>query len=366
MRVLLISTSYPRDNSDWKGRFIFDQAAALARQGGNVRLWAPPGDLPADVESALTRSDARWLEQLSARGGVIHLLRREPISGIWAGIQLLHHIRAAGLRSEGTDFYLVNWLQNALSLPADGRPAIITVLGSDYQLLGLPGMHLALRRQFGKRPTLLAPNASWMAPRLQTLFGDIACVETNPFGVTPDWFEVCQAQSRCGWLLVSRITRAKIGSLIEWGEGLFSSQRPLHLLGPMQEELALPNWIFYHGATNPQDLRERWFPQAAGLLTLSRHAEGRPQVMIEAMAAGLPVIASDIPAHADLLQNGETGWLVRNRTELASALSVAEIPAISARIGMAAKQYVARTIGTWDDCANRYIAAAQALIRATA
>lgn len=357
----MAATSYPRDAADWKGRFIFDQAAALARQGVAVRLWAPPGELPTGVESALTTADARWLEQLLARGGIAHLLRRRPWAGAWSGWQLLRRLGAACRRSAETDFYLINWLQNALALPDDGRPAIVTVLGSDYRLLDVPGMRFALRRQFRKRATLLAPNADWMAPRLQALFGDVVRIEANPFGVAREWFELGQAGSRCGWLVVSRVTRAKLGSLLEWGEGLFSPQRPLHLLGPMQEEMALPAWIIHHGATNPRELRERWFPQAAGLLTLSRHDEGRPQVLIEAMAAGLPVVASDIPAHADLLRDGETGWLVRDRAALADALNAAEVPATAERVGVAAKEYVLRLIGTWDDCARRYIAAGQAL-----
>jgi len=365
VRVLLTSTSYPRNATDWKGRFIFEQAAALARLGIEVRLWAPPGELPAGVESALTPPDACWLERLLARGGIAHLLRRSPWVGAWFGYQLLHRIRAACLRSSDTDFYLINWLQNALSLPDDGRPAIITVLGSDYPLLRLPGMRLALRRQLRKRPTLLAPNAGWMVPHLQEMFGDIARVEANPFGVAREWFDLGHATPRCGWLVVSRVTRAKLGNLIEWGEGLFSPQRPLHLLGPMQEEMELPAWVLYHGATNPQELRGRWFPLAAGLLTLSCHDEGRPQVMIEAMAAGLPVIASNIAAHTDLIKDNETGWLVRNRTEFACALSEAEKSATSARVGSAARKYVEQTIGTWDDCARRYLTAAQALIQAS-
>lgn len=363
MRILVTSTSYPCDASDWKGRFIFDQAAALARQGVGVYLWAPPGELPTGVESALTKADARWLEQLLARGGIAHLLRRKPWAGAWSGWQLLRHLDAACRRSTNVDFYLINWLQNALALPNDGRPAIVTVLGSDYRLLNVPGMRFALRQKFRQRATLLAPNAAWMAPHLQALFGDVARVEANPFGVAREWLDVGQAGDRCGWLVVSRITRAKLGNLFEWGESVFSPKRPLHLLGPMQENIALPTWVLHHGATSPQELRERWFPQAAGILTLSRHDEGRPQVLIEAMAAGLPVIASDIPAHTDLLRNDETGWLVRDRDELADAINAAETPATAERVGLAAKEYVLRLIGTWDDSARRYIAAGHALLR---
>ncbi|MCZ2174122.1 MAG: glycosyltransferase [Burkholderiales bacterium] len=361
-RALLVATSYPRDASDWKGRFIYDQAAALARQGIAVRIWAPPGELPAGVETALTAADAHWLEALLAQGGIAHLLRRKPWTGTWAGWQLLRRLGAACRRLPETDFYLINWLQNSLALPDDGIPAIVTVLGSDFALLRLPGMAAALRRQCRLRPMLLAPNAGWMVPRLRKLFGDVAEVESNPFGVAREWFSVERGVERNGWLVVSRITRAKLGTLAEWGEGLFSPSRPLHLLGPLQEDIALPPWVIHHGATNPGELCARWFPQATGLLTLSRHDEGRPQVMIEAMAAGLPVVASHIRAHADLVRDNVTGWLVDDRAALAAALDAADDPVVAARVGAAARDYVIRQIGTWDDCAARYAVASRNLL----
>ncbi len=363
MRVLMAATSYPRDSGDWKGRFIYDQAAALARQGLDVSLWAPPGELPAGVGSSLDGGDAVWLTELLDAGGIAHLLRRNPVQGAWAGWQLLRRLHAACRRTASADFYLINWLQNALALPDDGRPALITVLGSDFGLLHLPGMVGALRRQFQLRPALLMPNAGWMVPRLQQLFGDVAEVEANPFGVASEWFTVTRKplEERHGWLVVSRITRTKLGTLLEWGEGLFSPKAPLILLGPMQEEIKLPLWVHHHGATNPGELRERWFPQVAGLLTLSRHDEGRPQVLIEAMAAGLPVIASRIAAHADLIRHGETGWLVESSSEFAAALAEAGDDARSVVVGTVARNKVMHEIGTWDDCAKRYVAACHRL-----
>jgi hypothetical protein len=359
MRLLLAATSFPRDAADWRGRFVFDQAAALARQGVDLQLWAPPGELPPGAGSALSGDDARWLAGLLERGGIAHLLRRRPWAGAWAAWQLLRRLRAAcrreGRRSPGPDFYLIDWMQNALALPDDGRSAIVTVLGSDFGLLQLPGMAEALRRRFRARRTLLAPNADWMVPRLQQVFGRVARIEANPFGVAPEWFAVGRAAERGGWLVVSRITRGKLGDLLEWGEGVFSADRPLDLLGPMQEKMPLPAWIRHHGATNPRELRERWFPRAAGLLTLSRHAEGRPQVMIEAMAAGLPVIASDIAAHTDLIRDGENGWLVGSRRAFTAALASAGDATVAARVGAAARAFVAERIGTWDDCARRYL-----------
>src|SRR3546814_9782056 len=86
------------------------------------------------------------------------------------------------------------------------------------------------------------------------------------------------------WVVVSRLTRNKIGPLFEWGQPAFASpERELHLYGPMEEEVELPGWVHYHGPASPRLLADEVFPAARGLITLSQHAEGRPQVLLEAM-----------------------------------------------------------------------------------
>lgn len=364
LQILMASTSWPHDPNDWRGRFIFDLQAALTQSGEvELSLWAPPGVAPNSGKIATTIAEAEWLKHMSARGGIAHLLRTNPLSGLLLAQGILKRLRAAALRAT-PDIYHVNWLQLALGLPNDGRPALISVLGSDFGLLRLPGMTPLLRRAFSRRHIVLAPNAEWMLEPLLERFGDIAEIRPTPFGVSADWFDVTRspAANSHDWLVVSRITRNKLGDLPAWGEGLFGKDRHLHLFGPMQEILELPNWVAQHGATTPQALRETHFPAAAGLLTLSRHDEGRPQVMIEAMAAGLPVIASRIPGHSDLIRHGETGWLVSSREELIQALAQAEDPALANRVGQQARIWIRERIGTWDDCAKRYLQAYRDLL----
>lgn len=365
LNVLMSSTSFPKDLQDWQGRFIANLAAGLARRDDlHLTLWAPPGDLPADVTNANSAADARWLAHLSAQGGMAHLLRTRKALAIGPVLALLMRLGRA-YRCQPVDVVHVNWLQNALPLWGTRTPALITVLGTDFAMLKLPGMKTLLRTVLRQRRVILAPNAAWMQPALTAAFGDLAEIRPIAFGVDDPWFGVVRPapiDSTRHWLAITRLTQNKIGDLFSWGEGLFDQQRQLHLFGPMQEQLELPAWVHYHGPTHPTELVNTWFPKACGLITLSRHDEGRPQVMLEAMAAGLPILATDIPAHRDMLQHRQTGWLAGTRSDLVEGLNWLEDPLHNITTGQAARQQIKDTVGTWDDCAGRYAAAYRDLL----
>ncbi len=359
LRVLMASTSYPLDSHDWRGRFIADMAAALGqRRDVALSSWAPPGVLPPGVVDVLSPGDEAWLANLSQCGGIACLLRQRVLHGSSAAFGLLRRLRRV-YRENRTDLVHANWLQNALPLWGTATPLVATVLGSDYRLLKLPGMAFALRRMLAQRRAMLAPNAEWMRPRLEALFGDVAQIRTIPFGVNARWFGVVRTprERPQRWLVVARVTRAKIGPLFDWGADVFGIDHELHLFGPMQEPMMIPPWVHYHGPTHPAALRETWFPQASGLITLSCHDEGQPQVMLEAMAAGLPVIASDLPAHREIILDGNTGYLVGNRDAFGAALEHLAPRENNRLAGQAARELVRTSFGTWDNCAARYATA---------
>lgn len=360
-RVLFVSTSYPRDTSDWRGIFIAHISMALARNGClSVSQWGPPGQMDSRIELACTSAEARWLTQLMQRGGISHWLRTAPLSGTVAAARLTYMLYALYRRRDDVDVYHINWLQCALPLPSNGKPALITVLGNDMRLMRLPMMRAALRRVMRHRKVAICPNATWMETPLRNAFGDCASIRPVPFGIDPRWYAIERSADRLfdppRWLAVTRLTANKLGSLFEWSEPLFRSQRrELHLFGPMQEQITVPDWVHYHGPATPVQLANDWFPAAHGLITLSRHAEGRPQVMLEAMAAGLPIVASQMPAHADIVDDGVTGALCGTRRDYAAALTALERPPKNMQMGTAARTWVAREIGTWDDCVLRYV-----------
>jgi len=90
-------------------------------------------------------------------------------------------------------------------------------------------------------------------------------------------------------------------------------------LGHLADNILPPGRVrFFSGQ---EDLRP--FFHQASLLVLSSVFEALPNVVLEAMAAGLPVVATGVGGLPELVAPGKTGWLVppRDAAALAAAIS---------------------------------------------
>lgn len=90
--------------------------------------------------------------------------------------------------------------------------------------------------------------------------------------------------------------------LILLGDG---SQRDLLL--SILEEGKVSDKVFLGGRVPNQDLIT--FYGAADIYVTPSHVDGSSVSLMEAMACALPTIASDIPANAEWISEGQTGWL---------------------------------------------------------
>ncbi|MFA6317284.1 MAG: glycosyltransferase family 4 protein [Elusimicrobiota bacterium] len=71
--------------------------------------------------------------------------------------------------------------------------------------------------------------------------------------------------------------------------------------------------------------------------------EGLPNAVLEAMALGLPVVASDVPGNRDAVLHGETGFIAADEAALLErCLELAGDPALRRRLGEAGRQRVVR------------------------
>ena len=97
--------------------------------------------------------------------------------------------------------------------------------------------------------------------------------------------------------------------------------------------------VIFAGQTN----EVRHFYAAAEVLALPSHSEGSPNVLLEAMAAGLPVVATRVGGVPEIATDGENALIVppRNTAALASALTrLLTDPALASRLGTSAQSLV--------------------------
>lgn len=97
--------------------------------------------------------------------------------------------------------------------------------------------------------------------------------------------------------------------------------------------------------------------ESSDIFVLPSRAEGLSNALLEAMAAGLPSVASKIPGNIDVIEDGRTGLLVDPGDEdgLAEALTrLADQPDLRLRLGTAARKEASERYGL-GTIARRYV-----------
>jgi glycosyltransferase involved in cell wall biosynthesis len=125
--------------------------------------------------------------------------------------------------------------------------------------------------------------------------------------------------------------------------------------------LGLTNVIFC--GAQPPHVTTSWL-RAADVLVLPSLSEGRGLVLLEAMEAGLPVIASDIPGPRELVIPNETGMLFPPGDAEALARCLERLfddGALGSLLGAAGKELLQRERLTPDESARQHIALYESL-----
>lgn len=165
-------------------------------------------------------------------------------------------------------------------------------------------------------------------------------------------------------LFVGRLDPQKAPGDLLTAFGRFAEQAPdFHLLfvgeGPLKTELqqsanqlSCAERVHFAGWQSqiPQLMR------AADCLVLPSLWEGMPNVVLEAMASGLPVISTEVDGVSELIQQGEQGTLVAQRSpaEIQQALqALATQPASFRKMAGNAQDTVKKEF-TWDSIAHKY------------
>lgn len=143
---------------------------------------------------------------------------------------------------------------------------------------------------------------------------NLAKILEIPTGIGRDWVNhevLLQSSEKLKFVFVGRSERRK--GIVELSKFLTSRiilNWEFHFVGPIpeSERILNPN-IVYHGTVQDQDKIKKIL-DGMDILVCPSYSEGMPNVIMEAMARGLAIIATDVGA-IGLLVDEENGWLIK-------------------------------------------------------
>lgn len=161
--------------------------------------------------------------------------------------------------------------------------------------------------------------------------------ESNKASTTPLVLTVARLDKQKGYNYLIRAARVvPEATFAIVGDGPERS-----VLEDQVRELGLKDRVLFFGFRN--DI-PNWL-SACHVFVLPSLYEGLPIAILEAMAAGKPVIATDIPENREVITHGMNGWLVppQNPDALATALrAMLADPALAQRLGLAGRNTVSQ------------------------
>ena len=192
-----------------------------------------------------------------------------------------------------------------------------------------------------------------------------------PIDVIPNGVSMSQFKSKDrNWdparlLIVGRVVYQKgIDQLLNALAGLLDLDWDLTVAGdgPQREPLekmahqfGIADRVRFLGWQSKDDLLGKY--QQANLFVYPSRHEGMPNVVLEAMATGLPVIASNIAGNEELVLHGKTGLLVQSDDLSGLREAIRELilaPGRRRKMGATAQKRVEEQY-TWANTATQYI-----------
>lgn len=329
MKVLVLTTSYPRQAGDVAGVFVRDAVEHLREAGVEVRVVSPA-------------SFAHF--GLAYGHGIVGNIRRRPWLVLALPLFLVSFARAARRAARGVDLVHAHWLPSALPALATRKPFVVQLWGTDVAVA--ERVPWAVRWLLRRARLVLSPSAA-LAEAAQDLGARDVRVVPSGVGVPA---HVGTPADPPHVLYVGRLSEEKgVFELLEATDGL---PRVLVGDGPLRD--GIPDAV---GFVEPNGLGSYY--QRAAVVACPSRREGYGVVAREAMAYGRPVVASAVGGLVDAVEDGVTGLLVppRDPAALRSALErLLADPDLRDRIGRAGREKAQREL-SWKACTDATIAA---------
>jgi glycosyltransferase involved in cell wall biosynthesis len=391
LRVAVLAHSFPRFPGDTHGPFVQRLSEELARRGHEVHVLVPwDPELAPDPASPLAVHSFRYVRpDRWHRLGYSRTLRRDvgmkaaawllaPLYFLFAERALRRLIRERGIELVHAHWILPNGFVAARAAGAAGIPYAVTLHGSDVFMAERAAPLAAMARRALAGAAHVTSCSADLRDRLLALAGgagaDRVLLVPNgtDLGAPPDAAAAAAVEARLGpaaagggplVVAVGRLVDKKgFGILLEAAPAILAGRPDARLaiggggdletpLRRRAAELGIADRVAFPGPLS--------HPEALALIARAEvfvmpslrdergNVDGLPIVVLEAMAAGRPVVASDVAGLPLAVSDGETGLLVPERDPAALATAVGSLladPGRARRLGEAGRSRIEREL----------------------
>jgi glycosyltransferase involved in cell wall biosynthesis len=330
VRVLHVTSSFPRWEGDASGVFIADITSALAAEGLDVHVVAPH-DAGAAGEELLAgvhvhRFRYAWparFEALAHRGGMLSTLR-DPARLLLVPPFLVAYLVATlrQTRALRPDVLHAHWwfpggLVAAIASRVTGIPLVITLHGSDVHIAERPVVRALARLTLG-RARVVGVVSEALRRDASDLLGvparKLVLLRMPVLMPVPATIDAPPDAPPLRLVAVGRLAREKgYGVLLEALQQIDAFELDVFGDGPEAAHLraqAAPfgDRVRFHGARPRAEIAET-LVRAHALVAPSLR-EGLGLVALEALALGRPVVASSVGGLVETVTHGDDGILV--------------------------------------------------------
>lgn len=379
LKILVLTTSFPLVKGSKSGIFV-KQLLENLPTALQVSVLTPDGTTSCTSEStkiSLIRfryAPKKWQQLAHGSGGIVAALSQKKLSCLLIPVFLFSSLVTSCWYALKADVIHANWSINGVIAGLSGfivrKPVVTTLRGSDVNLI-----HSSwLMRQLVYLCLCLSKRVVVVSESLRkTVVGEFPAHRHKIqviFNGIDDVFYT-QNENRFGpskvirFIYVGNLVKGKgVNFILEAVKSLTTQAWSFDIVGDGSEKQNLVDYcthnsidakVTFHGAVAPEKVP--LFLQNADVFVFASLAEGRPNVVLEAMAMGLPVIASAIPAVQELITDGDQGVLFPpgNVGKLREAMERMVTHIDEGRVmGEMAREYILSQKLSWPESGRQY------------
>jgi len=347
LSVLIITSSFPYFSSDLSGNFIWNKSKYLIKNGLSVVVLCPHKVGTSFYEEREGVIIYRFpyvfpfrAQRLTSQGGMIHAIRSSPL----IALQILPYLLSCTICAIvivlkykpdilHTHWIIPNGIVGSYIHSIFHIPHMSSIHGTDINISAHNPLFSRMVKIIAKYTTTITANSSFTRDAILRLLPKRRDITIIPMGIncepvfsdTNNKMHFLSDQGTQTILFVGRLINWKgVEVLINALKTVSKSNPRVRLVivgeGPLRKDFVkltevngLESIIHFTGQVPDSVLKEYYARSSLFVLPsilLNNQTEGLGVVLLEAMAAGVPVIGSDTGGIPDIIENEVNGLLV--------------------------------------------------------